>query len=181
MNLRIHRDPDSAPAPLGRRILARIHGWHLDHELAAGADPLADPILTERAAKLAAPANRHQLADRLRALVEGAERAAAVERRGPGGAHVRSPRARPTCSSWRARLDSTTVRSACVVSRLQSVLARQTASSPVWAPGDPGAIADAVSATARRDRGLSMDVLMVALALVAFAVLYLLIEGLDRV
>ena len=178
MNLRIHRDPDSVPAPLGRRILARIHGWRLDHELAAGADPLGDPILAERAARLTAPANRHQLADRLRALVEGAERAPQWS--------AAAPVAR---KSVRLERD-----------QLLELAQRLDASGPVGRAGRSGRKRPAdgqplAGLGARRprgdrrgrqrgvdrDRGPLMDVLMIAIAVVSFVAFYFLIEGIDRV
>jgi hypothetical protein len=143
VNLRIHRDPDSLPVPLGSRILARIHGCHLDHELAADTDPIGDPILAQRAAKLTAPASRHRLADGLRALVERADR--------PPQWSAAVPVARQAVLAERDHLlelaqpldapGPVGVRGVAAASVLLT-----DGRSPVWAPGDVASIADAVEA-----------------------------------
>jgi hypothetical protein len=73
---------------IGPALSARLHGWELDHQLAAGASPRATAALQARARWITSPRNRRRVADGLARARDSAQTAR------PGFTAAVRPRAR---------------------------------------------------------------------------------------
>lgn len=89
--------PVQGRSPRAPRLRARLYGWRLDGDLAAGADPASSPDLAARAAWLCRTRHRAQLAAGLERIVREANR--------PGRSLTASrPTHRPTIHAARPEL-----------------------------------------------------------------------------
>jgi hypothetical protein len=92
-----------APRPDGLsardRFAAWACSWHLDEELAGGADPDRTPMLAHRASRLSSAPLRHQMAVDLRTIVADSRRPRRLSLNGP------TPRARAIIRDQGARLE----------------------------------------------------------------------------
>lgn len=140
-----HRAHDERFAGLSRP--KRLHAWssshRLDEQLAAGADPAGDPMLAHRAAKLTSRRFRHKLALGLREALARAQRPVGLSAAAPVGRGARIERAR--IEELADRLDAEVPVGAKGVA--QASLLLTDSSSPLWAGGDPDALADALEAS----------------------------------